>query len=224
MEKIRDLLQSPAPGQAQAPAAVKSLPIHEDRTRGVYVKGLTEEYVSSRAEIEALMEKGSRARAVGKTRMNAESSRSHAIFTISVGQKNTATNNIRTGKLSLVDLAGSEKVNKTGVVGQSLEEAKKINQSLSALGMVINALASRAATATAQNGVTASPTATQSHVPYRDSKLTRILAGVSWRQLAHHPHYKLFIRRLQRNRDSLDSTVWWARQGHPKQGQDQHGT
>lgn len=175
MEKIRDLLQSPAPGQAQAPAAAKSLPIHEDRTRGVYVKGLTEEYVSSRAEIEALMEKGSRSRAVGKTRMNAESSRSHAIFTISVGQKNTATNNIRTGKLSLVDLAGSEKVNKTGVVGQSLEEAKKINQSLSALGMVINALASRAATATAQNGVMASPTATQSHVPYRDSKLTRIL-------------------------------------------------
>jgi kinesin family protein 5 len=175
MEKIRDLLQLPAPGQTQTPAAAKSLPIHEDRTRGVYVKGLTEEYVSSRAEIEVLMQKGSRARAVGKTRMNAESSRSHAIFTISVGQKNMATNNVRTGKLSLVDLAGSEKVNKTGVVGQSLEEAKKINQSLSALGMVINALAGRAAAAQGGPSAAASSTAGQSHVPYRDSKLTRIL-------------------------------------------------
>lgn len=174
LEKIRDLLQSPPPGQGQAPTTAKSLPIHEDRTRGVYVKGLTEEYVSSRAEIEQLMERGSRARVVGKTRMNSESSRSHAIFTISLGQKNLATNNVRTGKLSLVDLAGSEKVDKTGVVGQSLEEAKKINQSLSALGMVINALASRAA---AQSNLpsTTSPTMSQPHIPYRDSKLTRIL-------------------------------------------------
>lgn len=174
LEKIRDLLQSPPPGQGQTPSTAKSLPIHEDRTRGVYVKGLTEEYVSSRAEIEQLMERGSRARVVGKTRMNSESSRSHAIFTISLGQKNLATNNVRTGKLSLVDLAGSEKVDKTGVVGQSLEEAKKINQSLSALGMVINALASRAAAQSNSPSIT-SPTMSQPHIPYRDSKLTRIL-------------------------------------------------
>ena len=72
--------------------------------------------------------------------MNAESSRSHSIFLITVSQKNTDTGAQKTGNLYLVDLAGSEKVGKTGASGQTLEEAKKINKSLSALGMVINAL------------------------------------------------------------------------------------
>lgn len=72
--------------------------------------------------------------------MNAESSRSHSIFLISINQKNTDTGAVKTGNLYLVDLAGSEKVGKTGATGQTLEEAKKINKSLSALGMVINAL------------------------------------------------------------------------------------
>ena len=72
--------------------------------------------------------------------MNAESSRSHSIFILHVQQKDLNTGSIRNGKLSLVDLAGSEKIGKTGATGQTLEEAKKINKSLSALGMVINAL------------------------------------------------------------------------------------
>ena len=72
--------------------------------------------------------------------MNAESSRSHSIFLITVSQKNTDTGAQKTGNLYSVDLAGSEKVGKTGASGQTLEEAKKINKSLSALGMVINAL------------------------------------------------------------------------------------
>lgn len=72
--------------------------------------------------------------------MNAESSRSHSIFVITIAQKNTDTGAQKTGNLYLVDLAGSEKVGKTGASGQTLEEAKKINKSLSALGMVINAL------------------------------------------------------------------------------------
>ena len=72
--------------------------------------------------------------------MNAESSRSHSIFLITINQKNTETGAQKTGNLYLVDLAGSEKVGKTGASGQTLEEAKKINKSLSALGMVINAL------------------------------------------------------------------------------------
>lgn len=72
--------------------------------------------------------------------MNAESSRSHSIFLITIYQKNTDTGAAKTGNLYLVDLAGSEKVGKTGATGQTLEEAKKINKSLSALGMVINAL------------------------------------------------------------------------------------
>ena len=72
--------------------------------------------------------------------MNAESSRSHSIFLITINQKNTDSGAQKTGNLYLVDLAGSEKVGKTGASGQTLEEAKKINKSLSALGMVINAL------------------------------------------------------------------------------------
>ena len=77
---------------------------------------------------------------VSQSDMNAESSRSHSIFLITINQKNTETGAQKTGNLYLVDLAGSEKVGKTGASGQTLEEAKKINKSLSALGMVINAL------------------------------------------------------------------------------------
>ncbi|KAI7032831.1 Kinesin heavy, partial [Hortaea werneckii] len=91
--------------------------------------------------------------------MNQESSRSHSIFVIEVTQKNVESGSARSGRLFLVDLAGSEKVGKTGASGQTLEEAKKINKSLSALGMVINALSD----------------GRSSHIPYRDSKLTRIL-------------------------------------------------
>ena len=72
--------------------------------------------------------------------MNAESSRSHSIFVITISQRNLETGSQKNGNLYLVDLAGSEKVGKTGASGQTLEEAKKINKSLSALGMVINAL------------------------------------------------------------------------------------
>lgn len=72
--------------------------------------------------------------------MNAESSRSHSIFVIGIHQRNTETGSQKSGNLYLVDLAGSEKVGKTGASGQTLEEAKKINKSLSALGMVINSL------------------------------------------------------------------------------------
>ena len=72
--------------------------------------------------------------------MNAESSRSHSIFVITIAQKNLDSGEAKNGYLYLVDLAGSEKIGKTGATGQTLEEAKKINKSLSALGIVINAL------------------------------------------------------------------------------------
>lgn len=72
--------------------------------------------------------------------MNAESSRSHSIVLVTITQKNLDTGAAKSGKLYLVDLAGSEKVGKTGASGQTLEEAKKINKSLTALGMVINSL------------------------------------------------------------------------------------
>lgn len=149
MEKIRDLL---------APDRI-NLSIQEDRSKGVRVKGLSEHYMSSPNEVYDVIRRGAAVRAVSATRMNTESSRSHTIFTFTVQQRNTETGATKSGCLYLVDLAGSEKVDKTGASGQTLEEAKKINRSLSALGMVINALT---------DGKSA-------HVPYRDSKLTRIL-------------------------------------------------
>lgn len=149
MERIRDLL---VPQN-------DNLPVHEEKSRGVYVKGLLEVYVSSVQEVYEVMRRGGNSRAVAATNMNQESSRSHSIFVITVTQKNLETGSAKSGQLFLVDLAGSEKVGKTGASGQTLEEAKKINKSLSALGMVINALTDGKST----------------HIPYRDSKLTRIL-------------------------------------------------
>lgn len=93
------------------------------------------------------------------TGLNLGSSRSHSVFTITVSQKDVVTSATKSGKLVLVDLAGSEMVRKSNATGQQLEEAKMINKSLSALGQVINALTDDKL----------------SHVPYRDSKLTRIL-------------------------------------------------
>ncbi|EWC46073.1 kinesin heavy chain [Drechslerella stenobrocha 248] len=149
MEKIRDLL---APQN-------DNLPIHEEKNRGIYVKGLLEIYVSSVQEVYEVMRRGGTSRAVSATNMNQESSRSHSIFVITVTQKNVETGSAKSGQLFLVDLAGSEKVGKTGASGQTLEEAKKINKSLSALGNVINSLTD----------------GKSQHIPYRDSKLTRIL-------------------------------------------------
>ncbi|EOR00386.1 hypothetical protein E3P92_03481 [Wallemia ichthyophaga] len=149
MERIRDLL---SPNN-------DNLQVHEDKVRGVYVKNLSDYYVGDANEVYEIMRQGSQARAVSSTNMNAESSRSHSIFLISIVQKNIETGSQKTGNLYLVDLAGSEKIGKTGATGQTLEEAKKINKSLSALGMVINALTDGKST----------------HIPYRDSKLTRIL-------------------------------------------------
>lgn len=150
MEKIRDLLDT---------SNKNKLIVQEDKDNGVHVKGLQCFYVSSSEELYELMKQGSNARAVASTNMNQESSRSHSIFQIVITQKITSSGIIKKGNLFLVDLAGSEKVNKTGASGQTLEEAKKINSSLSSLGHVINALTDDKAT----------------HVPYRDSKLTRIL-------------------------------------------------
>ncbi|KAG6890681.1 hypothetical protein C0995_005053 [Termitomyces sp. Mi166 len=149
LERIRDLL---APQN-------DNLQVHEEKSKGVYVKNLSDYYVSSAREVYEIMRTGGAARIVSSTNMNAESSRSHSIFLITIQQRNTETGAQKTGNLYLVDLAGSEKVGKTGASGQTLEEAKKINKSLSALGMVINALTDGKA----------------KHIPYRDSKLTRIL-------------------------------------------------
>lgn len=149
MEKVKDLLDPRR----------NNLKIHEDKLKGVYIADLTEIYTNSEADVHDLMRKGSDNREVGYTDMNAGSSRSHAIFLVTITQTNTKNYSTKVGKLYLVDLAGSEKISKTGASGKRLEEAKTINKSLTVLGQVINNLTD----------------GKSSHVPYRDSKLTRVL-------------------------------------------------
>ncbi|XP_034533695.1 kinesin heavy chain-like isoform X1 [Notolabrus celidotus] len=149
LDKIRDLLD----------VSKTNLSVHEDKNRVPYVKGCTERFVSSPEEVMDVIDEGKANRHVAVTNMNEHSSRSHSIFLINIKQENMETEKKLSGKLYLVDLAGSEKVSKTGAEGAVLDEAKNINKSLSALGNVISALAE----------------GTKTHVPYRDSKMTRIL-------------------------------------------------
>ena len=142
----------------------KNLNIREDKKRGIYIDNLSEWVVRSSSDIYTLLEKGTENRATSSTGMNEISSRSHAIFIITVEQMTSVKENdnysTKISKLNLVDLAGSERTKVTGAKGKQLEESKRINKSLSALGNVINAL-------TELKGVI--------HIPYRDSKLTRLL-------------------------------------------------
>ncbi|KFO34676.1 Kinesin heavy chain isoform 5C [Fukomys damarensis] len=130
-----------------------------DENLEFHIKGCTERFVSSPEEVMDVIDEGKANRHVAVTNMNEHSSRSHSIFLINIKQENVETEKKLSGKLYLVDLAGSEKVSKTGAEGAVLDEAKNINKSLSALGNVISALAE----------------GTKTHVPYRDSKMTRIL-------------------------------------------------
>eukprot|EP00300_Choanocystis_sp_HF-7_P019182 c20261_g1_i2.p1 GENE.c20261_g1_i2~~c20261_g1_i2.p1 ORF type:complete len:696 (+),score=179.13 c20261_g1_i2:365-2452(+) len=133
------------------------LQIREDPSKGVYVEGLHSEYVSSVVDVYSLMAIGDVSKKKASTKMNQNSSRSHCCFTIFLEQTNAKGQKCK-GQLNLIDLAGSERISKTKASGLSLEQAKKINLSLTSLAQVINALAENA-----------------SFVPYRQSKLTRLL-------------------------------------------------
>ncbi|XP_042145907.1 kinesin-like protein KIF3A [Ixodes scapularis] len=138
------------------------LEVKERPDIGVYVKGLSSCMVKTADELDKIMTLGNKNRVVGATNMNAHSSRSHALFTITVECSERGLDgrqHVRVGKLHLVDLAGSERQSKTGSTGQRLREASQINLSLSTLGNVISALVDGKST----------------HIPYRNSKLTRLL-------------------------------------------------
>ncbi|XP_037939062.1 kinesin-like protein KIF3A [Teleopsis dalmanni] len=152
-EEVRDLLGKDVS---------KSLEVKERPDIGVFVKDLSGYVVHNADDLENIMRLGNKNRAVGATQMNEESSRSHAIFSITVESSELGEEGIqhvRMGKLQLVDLAGSERQSKTQATGQRLKEATKINLSLSVLGNVISALVDGKST----------------HIPYRNSKLTRLL-------------------------------------------------
>ncbi|XP_038714888.1 kinesin-like protein KIN-1 [Tripterygium wilfordii] len=152
MERVRDLYD----------LSKDNIQIKESKTKGILLSGVTEVSISDPMEALQSLSKGISNRAVGETQMNMASSRSHCIYIFTIQQELKVDKRLKTGKLVLVDLAGSEKAEKTGAEGKVLEEAKMINKSLSALGNVINALTS------------GSPSKAN-HIPYRDSKLTRIL-------------------------------------------------
>ena len=146
-EEVRDLLV----------AKSTKLEIREDPKKGTFVKDLTYVTLKDTQDIQKCLDRGNKNRHVGQTSMNDQSSRSHSLFTVYLEIEEN--NKIRSGKLNLVDLAGSERVGKTNATGQTFDEGKKINLSLTALGSVIDALSFN-----------------RKHIPYKDSKLTRLLA------------------------------------------------
>uniref|UniRef100_A0AAQ4RZP7 Kinesin motor domain-containing protein n=1 Tax=Gasterosteus aculeatus aculeatus TaxID=481459 RepID=A0AAQ4RZP7_GASAC len=139
-----------------------SLSIREDPKEGIKIVGLTERQVFSAQEMVGCLEVGNSARTVGSTAMNSASSRSHAIFTVTLEQRTGKDKSVRfVSKLHLVDLAGSERQKKTKAEGDRLKEGISINRGLLSLGNVISALGDE--------------NKKSSFVPYRDSKLTRLL-------------------------------------------------
>ncbi|XP_065063038.1 kinesin-like protein KIF13B isoform X4 [Rhopilema esculentum] len=159
-EKVRDLLCPKSDKQ--------NLKVREHKLLGPYVDGLSKLVVSCFQDIENLMVEGNKSRTVAATMMNAESSRSHAVFNVVLTQRiydpHTESTGEKVSKISLVDLAGSERVSKTGAAGDRLKEGGNINKSLSTLGLVISALADQA-----------SGKHRKGFVPYRDSVLTWLL-------------------------------------------------
>ncbi|KAF3441637.1 hypothetical protein FNV43_RR15552 [Rhamnella rubrinervis] len=161
-EEITDLL---APEEISRVALEekqkKQLPLMEDGKGGVLVRGLEEEIVTSASEIFTLLERGSAKRRTAETLLNKQSSRSHSLFSITIHIKEATPEGeelIKCGKLNLVDLAGSENISRSGAREGRAREAGEINKSLLTLGRVINALVEHLG-----------------HIPYRDSKLTRLL-------------------------------------------------
>uniref|UniRef100_A0A667H1I9 Kinesin family member 27 n=1 Tax=Lynx canadensis TaxID=61383 RepID=A0A667H1I9_LYNCA len=162
-EDLRDLLE--------LETSMKDLHIREDEKGNTVIVGAKECHVENADEVMSLLEMGNAARHTGTTQMNEHSSRSHAIFTISICQVEKNTEAAEDGswyshrhivsKFHFVDLAGSERVTKTGNTGERFKESIQINSGLLALGNVISALGD--------------PRRKSSHIPYRDAKITRLL-------------------------------------------------
>ncbi|XP_020277289.1 kinesin-like protein KIN-5A [Asparagus officinalis] len=159
-EEITDLL-APEESKFSEDKSKKPIALMEDGKGGVFVRGLEEEIVTTANEIYKILDKGSSKRRTAETLLNKQSSRSHSIFSITIHIKECTPEGeemIKSGKLNLVDLAGSENILRSGARDGRAREAGEINKSLLTLGRVINALVEHSG-----------------HIPYRDSKLTRLL-------------------------------------------------
>ncbi|XP_042464696.1 kinesin-like protein KIN-5A [Zingiber officinale] len=159
-EEITDLL-APDESKFSDDKNKKPIALMEDGKSGVLVRGLEEEVVYTAGEIYKILDKGSAKRRTAETLLNKQSSRSHSIFSITIHIKEITPEGeemIKSGKLNLVDLAGSENISRSGARDGRAREAGEINKSLLTLGRVINALVEHSG-----------------HIPYRDSKLTRLL-------------------------------------------------
>ncbi|KAL1209971.1 Kinesin-like protein KIN-5B [Cardamine amara subsp. amara] len=160
-EEVTDLLAQDDSSRSSEDKQKKPVSLMEDGKGCVVLRGLEEEVVYSANDIYALLERGSSKRRTADTLLNKRSSRSHSVFTITVHIKEESMGDeelIKCGKLNLVDLAGSENILRSGARDGRAREAGEINKSLLTLGRVINALVEHS-----------------SHIPYRDSKLTRLL-------------------------------------------------
>uniref|UniRef100_A0A3Q1HSB5 Kinesin motor domain-containing protein n=1 Tax=Anabas testudineus TaxID=64144 RepID=A0A3Q1HSB5_ANATE len=171
-EEVLDLFDTARDFEARKQKS--NIKIHEDANGGIYTVGVTTRTVTSAAEMMQCLKLGALSRTTASTQMNVQSSRSHAIFTIHLCQVRVCSpdNNVfndseinefetLTAKFHFVDLAGSERLKRTGATGDRAKEGISINCGLLALGNVISALGDRSKRST--------------HVPYRDSKLTRLL-------------------------------------------------
>ncbi|CAL9134934.1 unnamed protein product [Musa textilis] len=159
-EEITDLL-APDESKFSDDKSKKPIALMEDGKGGVFVRGLEEEVVYTAGEIYKILDKGSAKRRTAETLLNKQSSRSHSIFSITIHIKECTPEGeemIKCGKLNLVDLAGSENISRSGARDGRAREAGEINKSLLTLGRVINTLVEHSG-----------------HIPYRDSKLTRLL-------------------------------------------------
>ncbi|WVR09342.1 hypothetical protein IAU60_006408 [Kwoniella sp. DSM 27419] len=170
-EELRDLLATEYKGdhltqqqqQQNGTSTGGGLKLYEDGKKGTNIQGLEETGVRSLKEALNLLDKGVKRRQTAETKMNTESSRSHTIFSITVHVKESNMQRggedlLKVGKFNLVDLAGSEAIGRSGATDRRAREAGMINQSLLTLGRVISALVEKG-----------------SHIPYRESKLTRLL-------------------------------------------------
>jgi hypothetical protein len=161
-ERLLDLTTDSSPDPA-------GLRVADDPRRGAWPRGAAEIALREGVDASALLRRANARRSVGATGLNPDSSRSHLIVALCLETRDAFS------KLFLVDLAGCEKAKRTGAEGSRLDEACGINKSLSALGNVVAALAANSESATNTTEASAAPSEAARHVPYRDSKLTRVL-------------------------------------------------